>query len=216
MDKPAIHDIRLKFSVRGLWNILSSSSSSSTDLICKKDLKNNKDINIHDIDLKDHIIKTTAHKTDTVSVIIACSNTPIPLDTLGLANLSSGLTRVEDRLQRLLTDHYTSLNAVGHASAADNNNNNNNSIYLINLPPKYSVPSHMSWTVTMWHFGQDSLTGYSDEKFEMQWKDGLQVFHMYSKQIHSNKKTSKKIIRKEIQEYPNRSLEDAFKDNLEQ
>ncbi len=25
MDKPAIHDIRLKFSVKGLWNILSSS-----------------------------------------------------------------------------------------------------------------------------------------------------------------------------------------------
>ncbi|HEY6537014.1 MAG TPA: hypothetical protein VIY08_14660 [Candidatus Nitrosocosmicus sp.] len=41
---------------------------------------------------------------------------------------------------------------------------------------------------------------------------------MYSKQMPSNKKISKKkiIIRKEIQEYPNKSLEDAFKDNLEQ
>ena len=39
---------------------------------------------------------------------------------------------------------------------------------------------------------------------------------MYSKQMPSNKKTSKKkIIRKEIQEYPNKSLEDAFKDTLE-
>ena len=59
----------------------------------------------------------------------------------------------------------------------------------------------MLWTVAMWHFGQDSLIGYSEEKFEMHWKDGLQVFHMYSKQIH-NKKISKKIIvRKETQEY---------------
>ncbi len=74
----------------------------------------------------------------------------------------------------------------------------------------------MLWIVTMWHFGQDSLTGYSSEKFEIQWKDGLQLFRRYSKQIPSNKKTSKKkIIRKEIQEYPNRSLEDAFKYTLE-
>ena len=99
MDKPAIHDIRLKFSVRGLWGIPSSLSSSSTDLISNIDLKNNKDITLCDIDLKDHIIKTTVHKTDTVSVIIACSNILISLDTMGLAKLTSGLTRVEDRLQ---------------------------------------------------------------------------------------------------------------------
>jgi hypothetical protein len=55
----------------------------------------------------------------------------------------------------------------------------------------------MLWTVTMWHFGQDSLTGCSGEKFEIQLKDGLQLFHMYSKQLHG-KKISKKIIRKEI------------------
>ena len=97
MDKPAIHDIRLKFSVKGLWNILLSSSRN--DLISNKDLQNNKDITLHDIDLKDHTIKTTVHKTDTVSVTIACCNTPIPLNTVGLAKLSSGLTRVEDRLQ---------------------------------------------------------------------------------------------------------------------
>ena len=207
MDKPAIHDIRLRFSVRGLWDILSSLSSSSTDLISNIDVKNNKDITLHDIDLKDHVIKTTIHKTDTVSVIIACSNTPIPLDTMGLAKLSSALTRVEDRLQRLLIDHYTSLNA-GLVSEC------NNRAHTINIPSKYSVPSHMLWTVTMWHFGQDSLIGYSGEKFEIQWKDGLQLFHMYSKQIH-NKKTFKKIIRKEIQEYPNRSLEDSFRDKIE-
>ncbi len=25
----------------------------------------------------------------------------------------------------------------------------------------------MSWTVKMWHFGQDALTSYSGEKFDM-------------------------------------------------
>ncbi|HEY6537013.1 MAG TPA: hypothetical protein VIY08_14655 [Candidatus Nitrosocosmicus sp.] len=55
--------------------------------------------------------------------------------------LTRGLTRVDIRL---LTDYYISLNA-GHAYAAKDNNN----IVAINLPPKYSVPSHMLWIVTM-------------------------------------------------------------------
>ncbi|MER5174414.1 MAG: hypothetical protein ABJB76_02140 [Candidatus Nitrosocosmicus sp.] len=29
------------------------------------------------------------------------------------------------------------------------------------------IPDHLNWTVKMWHFGKDSLTGYSDEKFEI-------------------------------------------------
>ena len=63
----------------------------------------------------------------------------------------------------------------------------------------------------MWHFGQDSLIGYSGEKFEIPWKEGLQLFRVYSKEI-PNKKTMK--IRKETQEYPSKSLEDAFMDKL--
>jgi hypothetical protein len=95
IDKPTIHDIRLRFTVKGLWSILSSISS---------DLIKNKDITLNDIDLKDHVIKTTVHRTNTVSVIVTCSNIPIPIDIIGLAKLTSGLARVEDRLQRLLTD----------------------------------------------------------------------------------------------------------------
>ncbi len=48
----------------------------------------------------------------------------------------------------------------------------------------------------------------------MQWEDGSQVVHIYSKQMSDNKRSLKKMIRKEIQEYPNKSLEDALKDNL--
>ena len=35
------------------------------------------------------------------------------------------------------------------AATAAANNDNNNSAHTINLPSKYIVPSHMSWTVTM-------------------------------------------------------------------
>jgi hypothetical protein len=81
-------------------------------------MKNNKDITLKDIDLKDHIIKTTIHRTDTVSVIVACSTNPIPIDMIGLAKLTSGLTRVEERVQRVL-DAY-------HAPASFNGNDTNN------------------------------------------------------------------------------------------
>ena len=69
----------------------------------------------------------------------------------------------------------------------------------------------MSWTVKMWHFGQDALTSYSGQKFYMICKDSLNVFHhIYSKE-YGNKKMK---VRKEVQEYPNKPLEDAFIDKL--
>ena len=40
------------------------------------------------------------------------------------------------------------------------------------------VPNHLNWIVKMWHFGKNSLTGYSGEKFELKWGDILNVFHL--------------------------------------
>ena len=66
----------------------------------------------------------------------------------------------------------------------------------------------MSWTIKMWHFGKDALTSYSGEKFEITWEDSLKLFNIYSKE-YGNKKMK---VRKEIQEYPNKSLEYAVMD----
>ena len=84
MDKPAIHDIRLIFTFKHLWSILSTSTSP---LIKSKDLESNYDITLQPIEIDDQIIKTTVHKTDTVSVIVGCSLSPIPIDLLGVARL---------------------------------------------------------------------------------------------------------------------------------
>jgi len=62
----------------------------------------------------------------------------------------------------------------------------------------------------MWHFGKDALTSYSGEKFEITWEDSLKLFNIYSKE-YCNKKMK---VRKEIQEYPNKSLEYAVMDKL--
>jgi hypothetical protein len=84
MDKPVIHDIHLSFSFEQIWPILFVSSFSWLKNI---DTKSNKDITFHDIDLGDHIIKTTVHKSDTVSVIVVCTLSPIPIDMLGRKNI---------------------------------------------------------------------------------------------------------------------------------
>ena len=68
----------------------------------------------------------------------------------------------------------------------------------------------MSWTVKMWHFGRDALTSYSGQKFDIRWEDSLNVFHhIYSKEYGKRMK-----VRKEIKEYPNKPLNDAFMDKL--
>ena len=64
----------------------------------------------------------------------------------------------------------------------------------------------MSWTIKMWHFGKDALTGYNGEKFEITWEDSLKLFNIYSKE-YCNKKMK---VRKEIQEYRNKPLATEF------
>ena len=156
MDKSAIHDIRLSFSFNHLWSILSASSSSSSSLIKNIDVHSNKDITLYDIDLGDHIVKTTVHNTNTVSVIVACTLNPIPIDMFGLLKLSSSLARVEDRLQILVNEYDT---ASVH-----------NGRQYLSLKLNSKIPNHMLWTVKMWHFGQDALTSFSGEKFDMSWE----------------------------------------------
>jgi hypothetical protein len=162
------------------------------------DAHNNKDITFHDIDLGDHIVKTTVHNTSTVSVIVACTVNPIPIDMFGLVKLSSSLARVEDRLQLLVSGYNTASVQSGRQQ-------------YLSLKLCSKIPNHMSWTVKMWHFGQDALTSYSGQKFDMSWEDSLNVFHhIYSKE-YGNKKMK---VRKEVQEYPNKPLGEAFMDKI--
>ncbi len=153
MDKPAIHDIRLRFECNGLWSIL---PLYSDNLIENIDLKSNKDITLYDIDLKEFVITPTIHKTDTVSVAIACSESPIPLNLEGFSMLTSGITRLEERLQ-IVVDEYIKQNLKSWKVSSS---------ALITKTP---IPNHMTWIVTMWHFGQDSLTEYTGERFEISW-----------------------------------------------
>ena len=145
-----------------------------------------KDIFLAPIVTHDLAIKTTIHHTDTVSVIVACSLNPVAVDLKGLVRLSNALTRVEERLLR----------------------------YIECAPPSLSlssIPDHDSWIVTMWHFGSDSLSEYTGEKFEVAWEVGENsLFRIYTKDL----KTEGTRIRRERQEYPNKRFDEAIEEKL--
>jgi hypothetical protein len=69
IDKLVIHDVRLSFTFNHLWFILATSSFSS-HLIKNIDTHNNKDIILQDINLGNHVVKTTMHNANTISVIV--------------------------------------------------------------------------------------------------------------------------------------------------
>ena len=161
LEYPSIHDIRLTFEYKELRTILVNSQS---DLIHNIDENYNKDITLKDITLDDITLKITLHNSDRVSVMVACSNNPIPIDHIGIAKLSSALTRVEERLQAVIDQYYKT-----------------NQESTTNEDVRKTIPFHMDWIVVMWHFGYDSELGFSREQIEITFRQGIEVFRIYSK-----------------------------------
>jgi hypothetical protein len=190
----SLHDIHLKFQVPDIWTIISTSSpsspSSSSSSKYKPDPKS-KDIALPLLNVNNLKIRSTIHKTDTVTVVVACSNAPIVTDTAGVIRLSNALTRVEERLSRLVDECGKSV-AGGYESVP--------------------IPEHDKWIVTMWHFGHDDGSNeYTGQKFCSTWRDGQNaLIRNYSKRMSS----SITAIRKERLEYPNKTFADAIEEKL--
>jgi hypothetical protein len=121
----ALHDIRLRFNVKGTYDIFSSQYMKSP---------NSDDISFPRWTVNDLEIITTVHSTDTVSIAVACSYCPVAVDVDGVVRLSNALATTKERISNM----------------------GNNTL---------SIPDHMSWIVTMWHFGADSRITYTREKF---------------------------------------------------
>ena len=72
------------------------------------------------------------------------------------------------------------------------------------------IPDHNSWIVTMWHFGTDSPSEYTNDKFEITREDGQNaLMRIYTKDLNGST-----IIRKERQEYPNKRFDKAMEEKL--
>jgi hypothetical protein len=181
-EKRALHDIHLKFQVPDIWRILALS---------KKYIPNpvSKDISLPYIITDNHLkIHTIVHRTDTVTVSVACSFAPVATDTDGLIRLSNALTRVEERTSRIV-DECGSMLQGGYES----------------IP----IPEHGRWTVTLWHFGTDSQNYKElvDDKYCITCQEGQNILgRIYKKNKHRK--------RSEIQERPNKPYADAIRDKI--
>lgn len=115
-------------------------------------------ISISTWQINDLLVRAVVHKSDTVSVSVACSLAPVAVDIKGLIRLSNALTRVEERLAILLTDIG---DGEGYRDSCPDFSVPRNT--KDSQRPK--IPNHQLWVVTMWHFGVDSLVEYTGDKF---------------------------------------------------
>jgi hypothetical protein len=180
-DKSALHDIRLRTSVNGIWRILSRIPSNSMDA-------NSKDILVIKEDINHLNIRVTVHHSDTISVVIGCSFSPVAVDNDGIIRLSNALTLVHDRLERLANDKKD---------------------YEINSD--LTIPKHMNWIVTMWHFGADSSILYKGKSLHASWKVAENALIAFYTKVWKDDKCR---IRGERQEYPGKSLDEALDEKL--
>jgi hypothetical protein len=103
------------------------------------------------------LVRTVIHKSDTVSVTVACSLAPIAVNINGLIELSNALTVVHERLTVIVSD--TGCFGSDQSVSIGNGFKNGNGAQQLKIPnPRY-------WVVTMWHFGVNSLVEYTGEKF---------------------------------------------------
>ncbi len=175
LEKKSVHDIHMKLYVPGIWKIVSQNEKHTLNSYSK-------DIMLVPISVDNLKIQTTIHHTDTVSVIVGCSSYPVVLeDVHGIIRLSNALTRVEERISRVLDE-------CGE-----------------NLPEGYKkipIPNNESWLITLWHLGRDNLVEFSGKCFLLTWAQGREaLYRIYTKDLHG-----KTVIRSEIQERPNRKV----------
>ena len=186
----ALHDIHLRFHAKGIWALLSANSALRIHPVSK-------DLRLPPLGFRDIEIRLAIHKSDTVTVVVSCSYAPIAVDCGGIIRLSNALTRVEERLSRLIE-------SWNDAVTSDSNISGNSS-------RMHLIPEHSSWIVTMWHFGLDSITEYTGDKFSATWEVGQNaLIRAYSKDMKEQGRT----IRLERQEYPNKSFADAIEEKL--
>jgi hypothetical protein len=191
MERRALHDIRFRFEVHGIWPILSAGNTTAKTTNSQLVVDPvSKDVRLKTCEIDGLLIRVTIHKTDTITVIVACSCQPVVIDISGIIRLSNALTRVEERLSKVLSDCL---------SGTDNHQQ------------VVIIPTHNTWIVTLWHFGTDSLVRYAGEKFEVTWEVAQNVLvRVYTKDL----KEKGTRIRLERQEYPNKTFLEAVEEKL--
>ena len=208
LEHNSIHDIRLIFKAKEIWSMLYSHYSKNNNNNLNRELS----MNIHNKDIlfptwkvnNNTLIRVTVHKTDTVSIIVACSLRPIPINFDGISKFTEMLTRTEERISNMIK------NIEKYDDDINDDDSSNSERNTVNTA--LNIPHYNTWIVTMWHFGADSRLQCTGEKFSITFKDGRDVlFCVYTKQRERHNTR----IRIERQEYPRKSIIDAINEKLE-
>jgi hypothetical protein len=206
LEHNSIHDIRLIFKAKGIWSMLSNHYNNNNNPNLELSM------NIHSKDIlsptwkfnNDILIRVTVHKTDTVSIIVACTLRPIPITDDGISKFTEVLTRTEERISNMIKNIQD-----------DHNNKNNDSLKSENTTASaatINIPHYDTWMVNMWHFGADSRSQCTGEKFSITVNDGRNVlYRVYTKQ-RERKDTR---IRIERQECLRKSIIEAINEKLD-
>ena len=104
-ESKGVHDIHLSFQVLDLWQILSESKRFKVN-------ERNKGILLPPFNIDGLKITANVHHTDTLTVVVACSNNPISTeiaDVNGIIRLAAALARTQERIQRILDECGQSL-----------------------------------------------------------------------------------------------------------
>ena len=151
--KRRLHDIHLAFKSNGIWNYLSGLG------YYRKRINSKKAIAFGFYPIEQYLsIQVIVQHTDTVNVMVGCSNNPIICDYEGIMRLSDALTRIEDRLSAVVNDP---------------SNKTFNAEYN---PSEIKIPNKDNWIITLWHLHRDSYEEYSGEKFQCSWKIAKNLF----------------------------------------
>lgn len=179
LGKNALHDIHLRFNLRSIWSTLAANSTLKIDPISM-------DIRLPVWEIRGLVLRTTFHRTETVSVVVGGSYNPIAVDFNGIIRLSDSLTIVEERISTIIHECNKGKETI-------------------------VVPYHMGWTVTLWHFGIDGVTEYAGEKFSCTWEVAQNsLIRAYTKDFRNGKT----CIRLERQENPDKVLSEAIEEKL--
>ena len=181
LDKQSFQNIRLTFKVPNIYRTFSVNTTFSVN-------PRNWDIQIPSWNKNNAIVRVMIHKTNTVSVAIACSREPFTLDPYGINDFTNLLVRIEERLQSIL----------------DNSN-------MINVKEKYdAIPDYGKWLMTMWHLNRDALQEYMGKGISITVENAQHIiYRIYSKQVDKHKH-----MRIEKQEYRRMTVEELIEETL--
>jgi len=181
MGHQSIHDIHLRFTVPDIYETFAINTTYP-------ELEYSGDIRLPYWHVNNATIQITIHKTNTVSVVLACSREPFPLNYSGIVTFFTTLGGIHGLVVGIMLSIYS----------AD-----------INRLPQ--IPSFSDWTIRMWHFGRDSLIEYSGKGVhDTVEKAGYILRRIYSKNFGNGKHK----LRYEVQEYPNKNPFDAIEEKL--